>query len=68
MTMDETTPLLAEIEDGRRDYVRARADPETKPILELDGSDNPQEWPSSFKWGMVALLSISSFTVYENRI
>lgn len=26
--------------------------------------DNPLEWPSAFKWGIVALLAFTAFTVY----
>lgn len=27
--------------------------------------ENPLEWPDSYKWGIVILLSLMGFTVYE---
>ncbi|KAL3965378.1 hypothetical protein ACCO45_002382 [Purpureocillium lilacinum] len=62
--MNETTPLLADVEDGRPSYVRASEDRDVKSAVDINGSpDDPQQWPASFKWSIVALLSFSAFSV-----
>ncbi len=64
VTMNETTPLLADVEDGRPSYVRASEDRDVKSAVDINGSpDDPQQWPASFKWSIVALLSFSAFSV-----
>ena len=35
-------------------------------LLDFDprgDADNPLEWPTAFKWGIVALLALTAFTV-----
>lgn len=67
--MDETTPLLpsatAEIlADDRR--ILDGAVVNHKDIVDFDPNgdpENPQDWASSYKWGIVALLAIQAFAV-----
>ncbi len=65
--MDETQPLLqggrltdSERDrgsgDARKDFVIVNFDPN-------GDTDNPQEWPKAFRWGIVGLLAFMAFTV-----
>ncbi|KAI8629484.1 MFS general substrate transporter [Xylariaceae sp. FL1651] len=61
--MDETQPLLAEVQlvDTERCDEISRKD-----IIDFDvngDADNPMEWPTAYKWAIVALLSLMAFTV-----
>jgi hypothetical protein len=62
--MDETQPLLAEVhlvdtercdEVSRKDIVDFHVDGD---------AENPLEWPTAYKWGIVSLLAFMAFTVY----
>ncbi|KAI0506556.1 MFS transporter [Xylaria bambusicola] len=61
--MDETQPLLADVrilDTERCDEVSH------KDIVDfnVDGdAENPMEWPTTYKWGIVLLLSFMAFTV-----
>jgi hypothetical protein len=54
-TRDETRPLLPERID--RDVVDYELD------FKEGDAENPLEWSTSFKWGMVMLLAFMAFTV-----
>ncbi|KAM0269414.1 hypothetical protein ACHAQH_009762 [Verticillium albo-atrum] len=61
--MAETQPLLGPPAEPR-DPLACLDDP--KPELDFDpegDSDNPREWPTPFKWTIVALLACMAFTV-----
>jgi hypothetical protein len=62
--MDETQPLLAEVRliDTERCDEVSRED-----IVDFDvdgDAENPMEWPTAYKWGIVSLLAFIAFTVY----
>jgi hypothetical protein len=62
---DEEQPLLRiisrEIESNREVDIKDNDNPlDFEP---LDPED-PRNWPSSFKWGIVSLLALMAFTVY----
>lgn len=65
--MDETVPLLRDEtldrpqEDSRKDSDAVDFDPR-------GDLDNPREWPSAYKWSIVALLAFTSFTVYVTLV
>lgn len=64
--MDETTPLLpdAAIAPIPRDDQLHRVASKDFVHFDPDGDDeNPLDWPQSYKWGIVALLSFMAFTV-----
>lgn len=69
--MDENVPLLAnpeaeECEIGERLDEDARKD-----IVGFDPAgdpENPMEWPVAYKWGIVALLALTAFTVYVPKL
>lgn len=59
---DETSPLLQNERRNSRD-----CDASSKNIVVFDpngDSDNPLDWPDSYKWSVVALLALTAFTVY----
>ncbi|KAI1420810.1 MFS transporter [Xylaria sp. FL1777] len=63
--MDETQPLLAEVRivDTERCHDDGVAH---KDIIDFDVSgdpENPMEWPTAYKWGVVLLLCLMAFTV-----
>lgn len=61
MTTDETVPLLRDATD--RPAIAAKGDD----IVDFDpngDSENPRDWPKAYKWGIVALLAFTAFTVY----
>lgn len=60
--MDETQPLIPR-EDGpgpgqHLDRSEVVTDSDIKP-----DPDDPLQWPSSYRWGIVALLALMAFTV-----
>ncbi|KAI0447642.1 MFS transporter [Xylaria telfairii] len=61
--MDETQPLLADVhlvDTERCDEISH------KDIVDFDvggDAENPMEWPTAYKWGIVSLLSFMAFTV-----
>ncbi|KAI1133205.1 MFS transporter [Nemania abortiva] len=61
--MDETQPLLADVhlvDTERCDEVSH------KDIVNFNvngDAENPMEWPTAYKWGIVSLLSFMAFTV-----
>jgi hypothetical protein len=60
--MDENQPLLGTDLERREDDVST-----LRGIVDFnpDGDeDNPVEWPTAFKWTIVALLAFMAFTVY----
>lgn len=62
--MDETQPLL---QDANLVYDERPDDAPNKDIVDFnpDGDEeNPLEWPTAYKWGMVSLLAFMAFTVY----
>lgn len=61
--MDENQPLLGANEDRvrRRDEVDALHG--TIDFNPKGDPENPLEWPAAFKWSVVALLALMSFTV-----
>ncbi|KAI0453053.1 MFS transporter [Xylaria acuta] len=61
--MDETQPLLADVHlvDTERCDELSRED-----IVDFDvdgDAENPMEWPTAYKWGIVSLLFFMAFTV-----
>lgn len=62
--MDETQPLLQDAHLVYTDEIQD--DGLNKDIVDFnpDGdAENPMEWPSAYKWGIVSLLAFMSFTV-----
>ena len=64
--MDETAPLL----HGRTEDHVAQSTADVSSIaagvvkFQPDGDpENPVDWPSSYKWGIVSLLAFMGFTV-----
>ncbi len=58
--MDETQPLLPEI------ITNQQPKHHDKHVVDFDpagDSENPQDWPQAYKWGIVALLAFMAFTV-----
>lgn len=65
-TMDETTPLLPDAATAPipRDDQLHRVPSKDFVDFDPNGDDeNPLDWPKSYKWVIVALLSAMSFTV-----
>lgn len=69
---DERQPLLRTNTAERHLHEERRA---STVFLNDDGevdfdpsgdADNPQDWPSAFKWGIVTLMAFTAFTVYVN--
>ncbi|OIW22498.1 major facilitator superfamily transporter [Coniochaeta ligniaria NRRL 30616] len=61
--VDENQPLLGASEDLAR---RQDEDDALHGAIDFDPSgdpENPLEWPSAFKWGIVALMAFMAFTV-----
>lgn len=61
--VDENQPLLVASEDARRhedeeDVLHGAID-----FDPAGDPGNPLEWPSAFKWSIVALMAFMSFTV-----
>ncbi|CAG8946529.1 unnamed protein product [Penicillium salamii] len=59
--IEQAHPLLRESESSSRSSFEYSPD-----AIEFDRNgdpDNPLEWPSSYKWGIVALLSFMGFTI-----
>lgn len=66
VTMDETTPLLPDAATAPipRDDQLHRVP--SKDFVDFDPSgddENPLDWPQSYKWVIVTLLSLMAFTV-----
>ncbi|KAI1172776.1 MFS transporter [Nemania sp. FL0916] len=65
--MDETQPLLAEVhlvDTERCDEGDAAVCQEDIVDFDVAGDpENPMEWPTAYKWGIVFLLSFMAFTV-----
>jgi MFS family permease len=63
--IEEANPLLLESEEEYRsslEYSRGTVD------FDRNGDpENPLDWPGSYKWGVVALLSFMGFTVYVSK-
>jgi hypothetical protein len=58
--MDETQPLLPEVTTDQQPKHH------DKNVVDFDpdgDSENPQDWPQAYKWGIVALLAFMAFTV-----
>ncbi|KAK3334202.1 major facilitator superfamily domain-containing protein [Cercophora scortea] len=71
-TTDEARPLLAghhtDSADAARQNGANNADPDANIVIvdfHADGSDadNPLNWPTPFKWGIVMILALMAFTV-----
>lgn len=61
--MDETQPLL---QDVNLVYDERQAIVPNKDIVDFDPNgdeENPIEWPTAYKWGIVSLLAFMAFTV-----
>ncbi|KAJ5334370.1 uncharacterized protein N7506_008153 [Penicillium brevicompactum] len=61
LNIEEADPLLLESESDYRSSLE-----HCQNTLEFDyheDPENPLEWPSSYKWGIVALLSFMGFTI-----
>ncbi|KAL7628032.1 hypothetical protein AAE478_002228 [Parahypoxylon ruwenzoriense] len=61
--MDETQPLL---QDAHLVYDEQQIEASAKDIVDFDpegDAENPLEWPAPYKWGIVALLALTAFTV-----
>ena len=59
--LEEANPLLESESDSRSslEYLQDATE------FDQNGDpENPLEWPTSYKWGIVALLSLMGFTVY----
>lgn len=66
VTMDETTPLLPDAATAPipRDDQLHRVPSKDFVDFDPNGDDeNPLDWPQSYKWVIVALLSMMAFTV-----
>lgn len=70
--MDETTPLLPSttreilVDDENQQILDGVILTNHKDIVDFDPNgdpENPQDWTSSYKWGIVALLAIQAFAV-----
>ncbi|KAK5685203.1 hypothetical protein LTS10_003280 [Elasticomyces elasticus] len=60
--MDETQPLLPERTNGHGTLTKSTS----SSLLDFDpngDTDNPQEWKTSYKWGIVMLQAFMAFTV-----
>ncbi|KAI1622703.1 MFS transporter [Exophiala viscosa] len=58
--MDETQPLLPDADSDQLPKLHGANVVDFDP----DGdAENPQEWPRTYKWGIVALLASTAFTV-----
>ncbi|KAM3413992.1 hypothetical protein BST61_g10656 [Cercospora zeina] len=60
--MDETSPLLANVQRPSPDYDDAK----TKNIVDFDpngDSENPYTWSDAYKWSAVSLLALTAFSV-----
>lgn len=65
--MDETLPLLRD-ESLDRPQGDSRKDSDAVDFDPRGDLDNPREWPSAYKWSIVALLAFTSFTVYVTLV
>lgn len=64
--MDETTPLLPDEATAIPGNDQQNLGALRKDIVEFDPNgdpENPMDWPSAYKWGIVALLAAMAFTV-----
>ena len=60
--MDETVPLLRD--ENLEEPVKHNGDDPTIVDFDPNGDpDNPRDWPTAYKWGIVALLAFMAFTV-----
>ncbi|OAQ91640.1 MFS multidrug transporter [Purpureocillium lilacinum] len=57
----ETTPLRSE--EGERDDGLDQSEAYAASFDPDGGSDDPMQWPEAYKWAMVVLLALMSFTV-----
>jgi hypothetical protein len=62
--MDETQPLLPEIIPTAIPELDQNTDKNLVGFDPEGDADNPVDWPAAYKWGIVALLALTSFTVY----
>jgi hypothetical protein len=65
MTASERVPLLHDSSLVNDQRFCEDAD---KDIVDFDiggDAENPMDWPSAYKWGIVALLAFMAFTTYE---
>ncbi|KAK5058709.1 hypothetical protein LTR84_010973 [Exophiala bonariae] len=60
--MDETVPLLRD-EALEVPIKAASTDPNIVDFDPKGDSENPRDWPITYKWGIVSLLAFMSFTV-----
>lgn len=61
--VDEAQPLLGN-ETLRYDGANGKSDQADVVDFDPNGDeDNPMDWPTSYKWGIVALLAFMAFTV-----
>ncbi|TKA71545.1 hypothetical protein B0A55_07062 [Friedmanniomyces simplex] len=68
--MDETQPLLPPATNGYGAH-RQQGKTDSKSTLDFDPDgdpDDPQQWRTSYKWGVVLLLAFMAFTVTFNCI
>lgn len=64
--MDETTPLLPDEATAIPGDDQQILGAPRKDIVDFDPNgdpENPMDWPSAYKWGIVALLAAMAFTV-----
>jgi hypothetical protein len=62
--MDETQPLLPS--DAEYTPIPERDQIPDKDIVTFDpdgDEENPLDWPTTYKWGIVSLLAFMAFTV-----
>lgn len=70
-TADETQPLLRSVSESPSHVAKntplPQDDAATAALVGFDprgDPDNPLEWPARFKWVIVGMLTMMSFTVY----
>ncbi|KAI0432808.1 MFS transporter [Xylaria sp. FL1042] len=64
--MDETQPLLAEVRLVDPERGSGSHEVSHKDIVDFNingDAENPMEWPTPYKWGIVFLLAFTAFTV-----
>lgn len=62
---DEREPLLNSSNDGQSNdhYQYSNGKPYIVEFDKKGDPDNPQEWPTLYRWGIVGLLMFTAFTV-----
>lgn len=70
--MEETSPLLPVADIAPSEPPTNSGDSSKDDILiefDVNGdSENPMEWPKSYRWMIVGLLAFMSFTVYVQTL